>query len=128
MNQDFINKDKFAKFIGVKVLEASSERAQACLTIEDKHLNGIDTAQGGSIFTLADYAFAIVSNIDGGVVTSININISYVKAVKKGDTITATATPRHTNTKIPIYDVAVTNQNNELVAIFQGMGYRLSPR
>ena len=123
--KDFTDKDRFAKFIGCEILESSDNHAKVQIKIEERHLNGIDTAQGGVIFTLADFAFAIASNFGGNIVTAINVDISYVKASRKGDILTAEASPQYTDTKIPIYNVNVTNQNNELIAVFKGTGYRL---
>ena len=36
-------------------------------------------AQGGAIFTLADFTFAAASNAHGIVAVGINVNITYLK-------------------------------------------------
>ena len=69
--------DKFAKLVGIKLLEVSEGYAKAELTLEDMHLNGLGIAHGGAIFTLADLVFAAASNSRGADAVAININISY---------------------------------------------------
>ena len=60
-----VKNDRFAQLLGIEIVEASPGYALVEMKIEDKHKNGINIVQGGAIFTLADYAFAIASNADG---------------------------------------------------------------
>ena len=121
-------KDKFITFIGIEPLEAKKGYGRAKLDIVKDHLNSVDVCQGGAIFTLADFAFAIASNSHGKVALGINTNMSFVKAVKEGDTLYAEAKEDSLGHKIAVYNVRVTNQDNEVVALFQGMGYRKEQR
>ena len=75
-----VKNDKFAQLLGIEILEASPGYALVKMKIEDKHKNGINIVQGGAIFTLADYAFAIACNADGSTTVGINASISYFKA------------------------------------------------
>ena len=93
------------------------------MNIEEKHLNALKTVQGGALFTLADLAFAAASNAYGNVAVAINANISFVKAAT-GKTLTAEAKETSINPKISTYTVNITDDKGDLVAIFQGMGYR----
>jgi acyl-CoA thioesterase len=94
------------------------------MKIEEEHLNGINTVHGGAIFTLADFTFAVASNSHGVVTVAINVNISFMKAAFKGGTLTATAQEVTINPKLGTYTVNVTDDNGDLIAIFQGMAYR----
>ena len=81
--KEFISKDKFASYLGIELLEMEEGRAKAKLDISDKHLNGIGTAHGGAIFSLADLTFAAASNSYGNIAVAINANISFFKAAGK---------------------------------------------
>lgn len=118
----FIN-DRFAEHSGIELLEVSKGYARARMKIEDYHLNGVGIAHGGAIFTLADLAFAVASNSHGTVALAINVSISYFKA-STGGILTAEAKEISRNPKLASYTVTVTNEDSELVAIFQGMVYR----
>jgi acyl-CoA thioesterase len=119
----FFKKDNFAESSGIELMEVSPGYAKARMKIEKKHLNALRTVQGGALFTLADLAFAAASNAYGNVAVAINVNISFVKAATKG-VLTAEAKETSINPKIATYTVNVTDENGEIIAIFQGMGYR----
>jgi acyl-CoA thioesterase len=121
--KEFLKNDNFAAISGIELLEVSQGYAKAIMNIEEKHLNALKTVQGGAIFTLADLTFAAASNVYGTVTVAINANISFVKAAT-GKSLTAEAKETSINPKISTYTVNVTDDKGDLIAIFQGMGYR----
>ncbi|MDD4305119.1 MAG: PaaI family thioesterase [Methanosarcina sp.] len=121
--KEFFKNDKFAAISGIELLEVSPGYAKAIMNVEEKHLNALKTVQGGALFTLADLTFAAASNAYGTVTVAINANISFVKAAAC-KTLTAEAKETSINPKISTYTVNITDDQGDLVAIFQGMGYR----
>ena len=121
--KEFLKNDRFAAMLGIDLLEAANGKAKAKLEIKEQHLNTIDIAHGGAIFSLADFTFAAASNSHGTVAVAINANISFVKATGKG-ILTAEAFEVSKNRKLATYTINVTNSKNELIASFQGMVYR----
>ncbi len=121
--QEFLSRDKFAKYINVEMLEAGNGRATASMEIEEYHLNSHDTVHGGAIFALADAVFAAASNSHGVPAVAINVSISYLKAAREGRLI---AQARQVSLKrtLATYEVLVTDEQGELIANFQGMVYR----
>lgn len=119
----FFENDRFAKHTGIELLEVSEGKAKAKMDIKEHHLNGVGIAHGGAIFSLADLAFAVASNSHGTVALAINVSIAYLQSVKSG-TLYATAEEVSRNPKLATYSVRVTNENNELIALFQGTVYR----
>jgi len=127
LDEDIIKKffkgDRFAKYLGIELVEVSMGRAVASMEVRDEHLNGISTVHGGALFTLADFAFAVAANSHGRVTVAINVSISFMKAATRG-TLTATAREISLNPKIASYTVNICDDEGVLVAIFQGMAYR----
>jgi acyl-CoA thioesterase len=121
--KSFFKKDNFTVNLGIELLEVSPGYAKAKLDIEEKHLNALKIVQGGALFTLADLAFAAALNAHGSTAVVINANISFVKAATKG-TLTAEAKETSISPKIATYNVDITDDNGDIVAIYQGMGYR----
>ena len=119
----FLEEDKFAEHCGIELLEVSRGRAKAKLKIQKYHLNGVKTAHGGAVFTLADFVFAAASNSYGTIAVAINASISYLKAVREG-TLIAEAKEVSSNPKLATYTIRVTDDTNDIIAIFQGMVYR----
>lgn len=119
----FFERDKFAEHVGIELVEAGKGYAKARLKIRQEHLNGVDIAHGGAIFTLADLAFAVAANSHGTVAVAVSVTISFLKAVTCG-TVTAEAREVSLNPKLASYSVTVTDENGTVIALFQGMAYR----
>ena len=121
--RNFFKNDRFADHIGIELLEVSEGRAKAKMEIQEHHLNGVNIAHGGAIFSLADLAFAVASNSHRTIALGINASISYLKAAT-GGTLVAEAKEVSLNPKLATYEVRVTDENNDLIAIFLGTVYR----
>jgi acyl-CoA thioesterase len=121
--KEFFKRDKFAEHCGIELLEVAKGYSKAKMEVTANHLNGVGTVQGGAIFTLADLAFAAASNSHGTVAVAINVNISFVKALKTG-ILFAEAKETSINPKLATYDVRVTDDKANLIAIFEGMVYK----
>lgn len=121
--RNFFANDRYAVLTGVEIVEAGKGYCRTSLKIEDKHLNAANVVQGGAIFTLADLAFAIASNSHGQLALAINVNISYLNSVSTG-TLYATATEVNEPNRLGAYDVLVTDDQQRIIARFNGMVYR----
>ena len=118
-------KDRYAEHSGIELLEIGGGRAVARMAMAPFHFNSVGTAHGGAIFTLADFAFAAASNSHGTIALAINVSISFMTAVTRGDAVlTADAREISRNAKLASYTVTVTDEKDVLIAIFQGMVYR----
>ncbi len=123
LKQFFSAQDLFAKHVGIELIEVAPGYAKTSMKIESHHFNGAKTVHGGAIFTLADFAFAVASNSRGTLAMGINTSVSFVKSATNG-TLYAEAREQSLNPKLASYSVHVTDDDNETVAIFQGMVYR----
>ncbi len=118
-----VDRDAFAKLLGIQVLEVGPGRARLRMQLRSDHLNGLGTVHGGAIFALADTAFAAACNSHGPVSVAISANILFMKAVTSG-TLTAEASEDALNRRLGAYHIRVTDESGELVATFQGLAYR----
>jgi acyl-CoA thioesterase len=116
-------KDEAARFLGIKIDELRSGYARLSMTVKKDFLNGFHICHGGIIFTLADSAFAYACNSHNEVNVALSCNINYVVAVHAGDKLTATANELTVSRRTGVYDIAVVNQSNVLVATFRGTSY-----
>jgi acyl-CoA thioesterase len=119
----FVQKDRFAKHLGIEMLEYGGGRARARMTVVAHHLNSAGTVHGGAIFSLADAAFSAASNSHGSLALAINVSISFFKAVRDG-VLVAEAREASFNPRLATYLINVTDQDSNAVALFQGTVYR----
>jgi acyl-CoA thioesterase len=117
-----VEKDRFAQYTGIRLVEAKPGYAKASLEVEEKHLNGLGFVQGGVIFTLADFAFAAASNEGGNYTLGINAAISYIKG-PKGKIITAEAREISGTNRLCTYEVTVYDQDGGIAARMLSSGY-----
>jgi acyl-CoA thioesterase len=126
---EFFKQDRFASSVGIELIEASKGSARAKMEIREDHLNAVNIVHGAAIFTLADLVFAVASNSHGTVAVAINANISFLKAAGQDTrTLFAEAKEVSRNFKLASYTVRVTDDQDDLIAIFQGMVYRKKDR
>lgn len=118
----YFENDRFAALAGIEILEIKKGWSRVKMNITEKHLNGVGIVHGGAIFTLADLAFAAAANSHGNVSVGINASISYMKA-GKGKILMAEAQEVSRNPRLSSYTVRVTDEEEDLIAIFQGMAY-----
>jgi len=121
--QEFFKDDRYAALSGIELLEVESGRAKAKMEIRDMHLNAGNVVQGGAIFTLADFAFAVAVNSYGNLAMSIETSIRYFKGIGIG-TLFAEAKVIHIHKKLATFEVKVTNEKEELIALFTATAYR----
>jgi acyl-CoA thioesterase len=118
-------KDKFARSIGVQVIEALPERAECKLDINENHLNGLELVNGGVLFTIADYAMAVAANANGSSTVTLNSSIDFIKSASKG-TIVAVATLVKAGRTISRYRVEVRlEENSELLAVLSATSFTI---
>ncbi len=117
------SRDRYAALSGIEIVDAGTGYCSARMRIDDRHLNSVNIVHGGALFTLADLAFAVASNSRGQVALAINAHISFLQAVSSG-TLTAVATEVEEPGRLGSYNVIITDDNNNKIAVFTGMVYR----
>lgn len=115
--------DRFARHLGIEILEIAPGFARARMAVADHHLNALDLVHGGAIFGLADLVFAVASNAHGQVALGINVSMSYVKAAR-GGVLVAEAREVSRNAKLATYSMEVKDTDGALVALMMGTVYR----
>jgi acyl-CoA thioesterase len=111
--------DRASKGLGMELLEVGDGRAVLQMRIAQTMINGHDIAHGGYVFLLADTAFACACNSSGPVTVAAGADITFLRPVREGDVLTATATERVSYGRSGIYDVTV-SRGGEVVAEFRG--------
>ncbi len=120
---EFLQGDKFALMAGIELTEVGNGYAKARMEIQPMHLNGGGVCQGGAIFTLADLAFAAATNSHARLTFSITSSINFFKSESKGF-LYAEAREVFDHKRLANCEVKVTNESGELIATFNGTGYR----
>ena len=122
--EEMLSKDLFSKWLGIQIIEIKEGYSKLQLTIRDEMINGFDIVHGGIAFCLADTAFAFACNNRNNISVALDASISYAKAVMPGDILIAESKELHNGRRTGHYHIAITNQNNQEIAFFNGTCYR----
>jgi len=104
----------------MEILVAEPGRAVLRMEVRPMHLNGHQICHGGFIFTLADSTFAFACNSYNHVTVAAGCSIEFLKSARLGDVLTCEGVEQTRAGRHGIYDMRVTNQKGETIALFRG--------
>ncbi len=106
--------------MGMLLISCEPGRAVIRMTVKELHLNGHQICHGGFIFTLADSTFAFACNSHNKNTVAAGCSIEFLKPGKLGDVLTCEGIEQTLSGRHGIYDMKVSNQNGEVIAMFRG--------
>lgn len=106
--------------MGMELLACEPGRALMRMVIRPLHLNGHRICHGGFIFTLADSTFAFACNSHNRNTVAAGCAIEFLRPAHEGDVLTCEGLEQTLSGRHGIYDMKVTNQRGEVVAMFRG--------
>lgn len=113
-------RDAAAIELGVEVLEARPGYARCALTIAGRHTNPHGVCHGGVLFTFADSTFGYACNAHNQVTLAQGADIDFVRPGRVGERLVAVAEERARSGRSGVYDVVVTTEAGEVVALLRG--------
>lgn len=119
-----IESDRFAKFMGIQLLELKEGYSKLAMTVTSEMVNFHNVAHGGAIFALADVAFAAAGNSHGQVALALSMNINYRSPAKEGMKLIAEAFEENLSKRTGLYRMVVRSDDGTLIASSQGTVYR----
>lgn len=120
-----VEKEPFGKKLGLKLVDVEEGYAKVEMVFSSDLENMFGMAHGGAIFALMDEAFEVASNSHGTMAVALNMNINYLASPAKGSKLTAEAKEINKTKKTAVYDIAVTDGNNNIIAACQALVYRM---
>ena len=123
--REFFSGDKFATGAGSEITEFEYGRASVRMPITPNHSNGMGNVMGGAIFTLADFALAVASNIDNEPSVAVNNSIQFCSSCK-GDVLIAEAYEDKSGHNLGFYTVDVYDNTHRYIAKMTATCYRMN--
>ncbi len=114
--QEYLNtNDHFCKRNNMRITGIYDGGAEAEMTVEPYHFNGVGTVQGGALFTLADFVCAAAINSFGVLAVSMSASVSFIRPGVNMKTITAKAKLVNKGKTSAIFDVDVFGDNGKIL-------------
>ncbi len=121
--KEWFSKDLFVKGIGTQIVELSKEKAVVTVTILPAHQNANGCAQGGMLYTVADYTFALHANYLHGPAVTQGGRVQYLIPAQVGEELTFTATETAHAGHNTISEVVAKNSAGEIVCVCNFNGF-----
>ena len=108
-----------AELLGIRFVEASTERLVAELTIRDDLKTVGGSVHGGTLMAFADTvgATATVLNLPAGAGTTTIESKTNFLAASRGGTLRAEATPLHRGKRTMVWQTRITDETGRLLAL-----------
>ena len=116
--------DLFSQWLGIEIITIKEGYSKIRMTVRPEMINGFGVVHGGIAFSVADSAFAFACNNRNFLSMALDTSINFLKPVAVGDTLTAEALEMHNGRTTGLYHIRVSNDQNEVVAVFKGLCYR----
>ena len=121
-------RDRASQSLGMRIIEFRPGRARIAMAVRADMVNGHGLCHGGLVFALADSAFAFACNSYNDSTVAAAASIDYLAAARAGDELTAEAAELWRTRRNGLYEITVTNQRGERIALFRGRSYRIDGR
>ena len=100
-------------------------RAVMRMEVREPMLNGHQICHGGLIFALADSTFAFACNSRNLASVAAGASIEFLQPVQLGDVLSCEGVEQMLQGRHGVYDMKVSNQRGETVAMFRGKSAQL---
>ncbi len=117
----------FMTYNSIEPVSADNDSSEVRVTLNENSVNLKGYAHGGLIMTLADCAAGLAARCDGRDYVTQNMNVNFISNIKKG-TICARGTVIHRGRTVVSVRVAITDENDKLMADATASMYCISKK
>lgn len=119
----YFENDRYIIKNNIEIVDFNEEWAVCKVNITNEHLNSENVVQGGMIYTLADFTFAVLSNYLHNKAVSQTATITYLRPAINCTTLYAKAREVDCSRRNCIQQVIVYDQLDNTIAIMQMNGF-----
>ncbi len=120
-----VGKEPFAQALKMELVALDEGHSAVEMTYDPVAMDNIYArAHGGAIFALIDEAFETASQTHGTIAVALNVNVTYVTSPEPGARLRAEAREVSKTNKTAAYDIKVTDQEGQVIALCQALAFR----
>lgn len=117
--------DRFAMESGIEIESLGTDSCVCRMKLDARHRNAMGNVMGGAVFTLCDFAVAVISNHIHQSTVLMDADIRFLSAAK-GDTLTAEARILKSGRTATVCQVIVRDSLSRDIALMTGTGCKLA--
>jgi acyl-CoA thioesterase len=116
--------EPFARKMGMRCVAAEPGFCRVEMTVTKEMANLFAMAHGGAVFSLLEEALQVACNSHGLTATALTISVTFVSGARAGDRLVAEAREVSLTKRTGTYDIRVTREDGDLVALAQALAQR----
>jgi acyl-CoA thioesterase len=115
--------DPYAVNLGIRLVDAAADQVIVAMTVTNEMTNFLGGLHGAALFSVADCAFSLASNLAGDRAVAIDTHLVLSSAVEVGEELTAVAEEVSRGRTLGTYRVLVSRPNGRVAGHFTGTVY-----
>ena len=119
------SRDHAARALGIQIVAVNRGSATTSMLVRQDMVNGHNICHGGYMALLCDTAFAYACNSGNQNTVASGFSIEILAPAALGDTLVALAVEQAQRGRQGVYDIKLTNQNGDVIALFRGKSARI---
>ncbi|CAB1064328.1 hypothetical protein D1BOALGB6SA_9120 [Olavius sp. associated proteobacterium Delta 1] len=120
-----VKKEPYAQALQMELVALGDGYSLVHMIYEPEKMNNIYArAHGGAVYSLIDEAFETAGQTDGTIAVALTVNVTYVSSPEPGQRLQAEARRVSQTRKTASYDIKVTDQNGQIIALCQALAFR----
>ncbi|MBV8146594.1 MAG: hydroxyphenylacetyl-CoA thioesterase PaaI [Gammaproteobacteria bacterium] len=118
-------RDRASQALGMRLAGVRPGWAKVVMRVRADMVNGHGLCHGGVVFALGDSAFAFACNSHNESTVAAAAAIDFLAGAREGDELTAEASELWRSRRNGIYEINVSNQRGERIALLRGRSWRI---
>ena len=120
------SRDHAARGLGILLVAVNRGSATTSMLVRQDMVNGHNICHGGYMALLCDTAFAYACNSGNLNTVASGFSIEILAPATLGDTLVAVAVQQVQRGRQGVYDIKLSNQNGDIIALFRGKSARIA--
>ena len=116
-----------AEQAGIEIVAVDDHYAKCAMKVTPQHKNAAGAVMGGALFTLADYTFAIASNLGQSLTVTTTSTINFVGTCR-GEMLYAKSRLIKDGRRSCFFEITITDDLDNLVAVVTANGMHLDKK
>ena len=112
--------DPWSRYLDIRVKEKSEEQVVLEMPLAGGHMNFLDGAHGGALFSLAEAALRAAAGAGGGTALVLDTHLALTAGGQEGDVFTATTRPVNVGRTLGVWRVTEQRSDGRVVGEFTG--------
>jgi uncharacterized protein (TIGR00369 family) len=114
------DRNLFAKYMGMEIVDIQDGESVVTMFVTHKHTNIRGVVHGGALVSLADMAMGLACHSLARRVVTLDLNISFTRRIKEGDTVKALSKVIHSGKTTMVVEGHITDSSGRLLAAARG--------